>query len=195
MQEWRHLRWAAAQGLPVPRPVAAGQWAGPWGRLSGFLAVEELPDMLALHEAVPLAAGRLPPDVFRRWKRGLIREMVRLVRQLHDRDWFHHDLYLCHFYIPEADTAAPPANWVGRVHVIDLHRLGRRPLSAFYGRAKDLSQLLYSSDVAGVTVRDRVWFWRAYRGGQTRALLRRLALYKWQQYLRKNNRRRNGNAA
>src|SRR5205814_2477526 len=52
LQEWQHLAWAAAQGLPVPRPVAAGQLVGPWFKLQGFLAVEELHGMLPLHEAV-----------------------------------------------------------------------------------------------------------------------------------------------
>jgi hypothetical protein len=55
LQEWEHLRWAAVQGIPVPRPVAAGQMVGPWFQLRGFLAVEELHGMLPLHEAIPLA--------------------------------------------------------------------------------------------------------------------------------------------
>ena len=43
----------------------------PGGRLQSFLAVEELTDMLPLHEAVPLAHRNLAPDDFARWKRGL----------------------------------------------------------------------------------------------------------------------------
>ncbi len=47
--EWRHLAWAKAQGIPVPEPVAAGEWIGPAFRLRSFLAIEELTGMLPLH--------------------------------------------------------------------------------------------------------------------------------------------------
>ena len=56
LQEWQHLEWASAAGLPVPAAVAAGEFIGPWGRLQSFLAVEELHGMLPLHEAIPAAA-------------------------------------------------------------------------------------------------------------------------------------------
>ncbi len=98
-QEWDHLEWARQQGVPVPRVVAAGEFIGPVGRLQSFLAVEELTDMLPLHEAIPLAAQTLAPAIFRRWKRALVSELARLTRLIHDRRTFHKDLYLCHFYI------------------------------------------------------------------------------------------------
>jgi hypothetical protein len=163
VQEWRHLEWARDQGLPVPEAAAGGEYIGPWGRLQSFLAVEELTDMLPLHEAVPLASSLLPPVVFRRWKRGLAVEMARIARALHDRRHFHKDLYLCHFYVARADTACLPS-WPGRVRLIDLHRLTHHPWTAAWWQTKDLGQLLYSSDVAGVTDRDRLWFWHVYRG-------------------------------
>jgi len=165
LHEWEHLEWARAEGLPVPTAAAAGEFIGPWGRLQSFLAVEELTGMLPLHEAVPLAAGRLPADAFRRWKHGLAAEMARIARALHDRRRFHKDLYLCHFYIAEADTGRLP-DWRGRVWLIDLHRLGHHPWAAAWWLAKDLAQLLYSSDVPGVTARDRLAFWRAYWQGR-----------------------------
>src|SRR5213079_2543628 len=99
LQEWDHLEWARREGVPVPAAVAAGEYIGPWGRLQSFLAVEELADMLPLHEAVPAAAARLDPATLRRWKRGLVLEMARLTRGLHGRRTFHKDLYLCHFYV------------------------------------------------------------------------------------------------
>ena len=91
----------------MPRPVAAGQLAGPWFKLQGFLAVEELHGMLPLHQAVPLASCRLPPAEFARWKRGLVGELARLARELHRRRVFHKDFYFCHFYIPELHAHAP----------------------------------------------------------------------------------------
>lgn len=193
LQEWHHLGWAQDQGLPVPDRVAAGEYIGPWGRLQSFLAVEELTGMLPLHEAIPLAAARLDAQGFARWKRGLVAELARLAREMHARRFFHKDLYLCHFYVPEAclapaDLAA--ADWRGRVHVIDFHRLAHHPWSFVWWRAKDLAELLYSSDIKGVTARDRLRFWRSYRGQGRRTpgerWLRRLILFKWQRYRRHN---------
>jgi hypothetical protein len=199
MQEHAHLEWARSQGVPVPATVAAGELVGPWGKLQSFLAVEELTDMLPLHEAVPLAATTLAPDDFRRWKRGLVVEMARLARLLHDRRHFHKDLYLCHFYVHRDDLARPvaPAEWRGRVYLIDLHRLAHQPWTWWLAQLKDLAQLLYSSEVPGVDARDQVAFWAAYRGpgagGWWDRLLRRLVRFKWRLY-RKHNLRRKGRA-
>jgi heptose I phosphotransferase len=192
MQEWRHLEWARRQGVPVPRPLAAAEFIGPWGRLQSVLAVEELTGMLPLHEAIPLAARRLAPDVFRPWKRTLIEEVARLTRLLHDRRCFHKDLYLCHFYIPEADTHGLPATWRNRVHLIDLHRLAHHPWTWRVWQVKDLAQLLYSSAVEGVEAGDRLWFWWAYLGPGPRTRdrwVRHWVLWKWRRYARHNARR------
>ncbi len=164
MQEYRHLEWAREQGVPVPATVAAGEFVGPWGKLSSFLVVEELTDMLPLHQAIPRAAERLEPAVFRRWKRGLVAEMARLSRLLHDRRHFHKDLYLCHFFIEQTDTERLPESWRGRMVLIDLHRLTHHPWTWWQWQLKDLAQLLYSSDVKGVDVRDQLAFWKHYLG-------------------------------
>jgi heptose I phosphotransferase len=160
-QEWNHLQWALSQGLPVPRPLAAGERIGPGCRLQSFLAVQELVGMLPLHRAIPAAAARLDGITFRRWKRGLAEEMAVVARALHRRRRFHKDFYLCHFFIPEEDTFRLPA-WPGRVWLIDLHRLGHHPLTAPWWRAKDLGQLLFSSEIPEVDASDRLHFWRAY---------------------------------
>src|SRR5262245_29928133 len=89
LQEWEHLQWAERQGLPVPRAVAAGELVGPHGRLQSFIAIEELADMLPLHEAVPLAAEKLEPATFERWKGSLSAELVRLSVGFHGRQVFH----------------------------------------------------------------------------------------------------------
>ncbi len=166
LQEWEHLRTAAAAGVPVPRAVAVGEFRGPGTKLQSFLAVEELAGQLALHEAIPLAFARLSPPAFHHWKRGLIAEMARLTRLLHRRRLFHRDLYLCHFYIAESDTQVSPNEWAGRVTVIDFHRLARSRWRWPWATAKDLGQLLYSTfDVPGITDADRARFWAHYRRG------------------------------
>jgi heptose I phosphotransferase len=182
VREWRNLEWARRQGFAVPRAVASGEWAGPWGRLQSFLAVEELAGMLPLHEAVPLAARTLGPFAFAAWKRGLAAEMARVAAKLHGLGHFHKDLYLCHFYVAESDIRHPPRDWADRVYLIDLHRLARHRLAAPWFRVKDLGQLMYSSEVTGVGPRDRLRFWRAYNGGRGSAWLRRAVVAKWRLY-------------
>jgi heptose I phosphotransferase len=174
-QECCRLRWARRQGLSVPVPAAVGEYIGPWGRLQSFLAVEELEDMLPLHTAIPAAAGQLEAGAFQRWKRGLIAELARVIRALHARRWFHKDLYLCHFYLRAEDIAGgfPDPNcevpeFHGRLHVIDLHRLAHHPWTGRFWQVKDLAQLLYSSELSGVTDRDRLRFSRAYLGRDRR---------------------------
>jgi heptose I phosphotransferase len=195
LREWRHLEWARQEGIPVPKAVAAGECIGPWGRLQSFLAVEELTGMAPLHLAIPAAAQQLTQGAFRRWKRGLIEEVARVVRALHDRRRFHKDLYLCHFFIPsdgfeDPDRFADPGFWRGRIHLIDLHRLAHHPLIPWQPRVKDLAQLLYSSEIAGVDDRDRICFWQAYLGSQwpewSERWLRRCVLFKWRRYRRHN---------
>lgn len=193
VQEWEHLRWARLQGLPVPTAVAAGEFIGPWGRLQSFLAVEELTDMLPLHEAVPLAERCLTPARFLHWKRLVIQEMARLSRALHQRRVFHKDLYLCHFYVPEQSIRSGTLRQ-GDLHLIDLHRLARHSWSWRWWQLKDLAQLLYSSDVAGVTERDRLYFWHCYLAADRHTLasrwLRWAVVLKGRRYRQHNNRQR-----
>lgn len=191
IQENRHLHWARRIGLSVPRVAAVGEFIGPWGRLQSFLAVEELTDMLPLNEAIPLARQRLDPRTFERWKRSLLIEMARMSRLLHDHCLFHKDLYFCHFFIAREDTGCLPC-WRDRVYLIDLHRLTRHRLLWRIYQSKDLAQLLYSSDIDGITARDRVRFWRHYLGKECKQwqgrVLRWFVLYRWRRYRRHNDR-------
>lgn len=188
LQEWQHLAWAKAEGFAVPRPLAAGQFVGPWFKLQGFLAVEELTGMLPLHQAVPLASQRLKPGEFLRWKRGLTAELARVARELHRRNVFHKDLYFCHFYIDESLTHTLPDSWTNHAVMIDLHRLAHHSITARWFQVKDLAQFLYSSEVPGVTTRDRLRFWKLYRGGWPGSppgeWLRPLIRWKWRLYRR-----------
>lgn len=198
LQERARLAWAAAQGVPVPAVVAAGELLGPWGRLQSFIAVEELTGMLALHEAIPLASRQLDPATFRRWKVSLAAELARLARLIHEQARFHKDLYLCHFFIARQDTLRVPA-WRGRVYLIDWQRLRRHRLTWPWWLVKDLAQLLYSSDIEGIDARDRLTFWRAFLGPLEHTwggrLLRRCVRLKGDRYRDHNQKRRAQRAA
>jgi heptose I phosphotransferase len=192
--EWDHLEWARRKGLPVPRAVAVGERIGPWCRLQSFLAVEELAGMVPLHEAIPAAAQSMAPRAFAAWKRGLVAELARLARRLHGQRRYHKDLYLCHFYVPKAYTRLAPLAWRGRVWMIDLHRLGHHPRNWRWWQVKDLAQIFYSSDVTGLTARDRLRFWHLYAGpnhdrGWNRWLRLAVSVRGWR-YRRHNEARR-----
>jgi heptose I phosphotransferase len=179
-QEWRHLQWAQERGLAVPETLAVAEFIGPWGKLRSFLAIEELTGMVRLHEAVPLAAACLDSKTFDLWKRGLILELVRLTRLLHDRRRFHKDLYVSHFFIPRS-AIGQVAGWRGQVYLIDFHRLRHHAFTWPLWQAKDLGQLLFSSQVAGITPRDRLRFWRYYleNNGSDRWLLPLILFKDW----------------
>lgn len=192
LTEWRNLQWAQKHDIPVPEPVAAGEWIGPWFKLESFLVVKELTGMLPLHEALPLAEELLPPASLQTWKRAVVAEMARLCRRLHQARRYHKDLYLCHFFVPRPATSLEAGQQPLRehVHLIDFHRLGRHPWTGWYRRIKDLAQLLYSSDVPGVTERDRLAFLHLYLG-QTKLnragrWLMRLVCWKAARYRRHN---------
>jgi heptose I phosphotransferase len=192
-QERQRLAWAANKGVPVPRVMAGAEFIGPGYRLQSVLAVEELTGMLPLNEAIPLAAERKSSRDFEKWKRGLTAELARLTNLLHGCHRYHKDLYLCHFYIPEAFTRTSPA-WTGQVWMIDFHRLTAHRWTWPVWRIKDLAELLYSSSVEGVGPRDRLRFWRYYlqgqQHGQATRWFRSLILAKWRRYRDHNARRR-----
>lgn len=186
--EWEHLRWARAQGLPVPEPLAFGESAGPWLRLHSFLVIRELTGLQPLHLAVPTAAESMRPQSFRRWKGQVVRQMAALARLLHGQDRYHKDFYLCHFYVPAPQAYSPNP---GTVHLIDLHRLGHHHWLRRRWLVKDLAQLLFSTwGVAGVTNHDRLTFLRSYLGtpffGERERSLVRAVVRKAKRYARHN---------
>ena len=194
LQEWFNLRGATNGWVRVPRAVAAGEWRGPGGRLQSFIAIEELAGQLPLHEAIPLAAARLTPPDFERWKRGLVGAMAYEVSILHNYNGYHRDLYLCHFYLPEALTGRLPTavEWSRALTLIDFHRFTPEHRSYHWLAApKDLGQLLFSTlDVAGITARDRARFWRRYgRIAYAPSWLRRAAVRRAARYARHNAKR------
>ena len=146
--------------------------------------------MVRLHTAVSLAAANMDAETFETWKRGLILELARLTRLLHDRCRFHKDLYLSHFFIPRSAVSDSVPDWHGQVYLIDFHRLGHHHLTWPLWQAKDLGQLLFSSQIPGVTNRDRLRFWRCYLSMNRRdRWLRPLVLFKNWTYQRHRNRK------
>ncbi|MEM6891620.1 MAG: 3-deoxy-D-manno-octulosonic acid kinase, partial [Pseudomonadota bacterium] len=110
IREHELLRWMRAEGLPVPRPVAASVTpTGPLYRAA--IITERIPGARPLEDR--LREGAMPQDV---WQRvGLV------IRQMHDAGVFHSDLNLRNILIDSAE----------KVSVIDFDKCERRPPGAW----------------------------------------------------------------
>lgn len=187
--EWNHIETAAALGVAVAKPLAAGESIGPGGRVRSYLLIEELVGQEAVNEALPKLAASLDREAFRSLKRRLVREIAAATALLHSRYYFHKDLYLCHFFIHMDRLDALDA----RVTLIDFHRLARHTWLASRWRSKDLGQLLFSTyAVAEINNRDRLRFLAHYRravGLEAPRAHAGLALWRARRYLDHNTRR------
>ena len=158
--EFRHLARAERLGIEVPEVVAAGETIGPWGRLQSFLMVAELTGKTALNEILPEIRERLNAHEFEGLKRSVVKEMAEITARLHAARVFHKDLYLCHFFLEPARIGSSSQ----KLTLIDLHRLGEHRWLAERWRAKDLGQLLYSTEgLEGIERRDALRFWVHYQ--------------------------------
>jgi heptose I phosphotransferase len=170
-RELANLERAAALGIAVPEPVVAG--ADRHHRCKSLLATRELEGYLPLHEFIPARFAAVRTHEERALKRALIERLAEVARRLHSAKLFHRDFYLCHFFIRERPQRASRFNLV----LIDLGRLRYSKLPRW--RVKDLAQLLFSSDLPGITRTDRLRFFRCYLGlarldVAARRLLRRI---------------------
>jgi heptose I phosphotransferase len=159
--EWLHLERVRTLGISVPEVVAAGERIGPGAGLQSFLMIAELTGSTALNELLPRLAVSLDRASFAALKRRVVIEMARITAILHRARVFHKDLYLCHFFLDLEDAA--DATREPRLSLIDLHRLKEHRYLGDWWRWKDLGQLLFSTEsIAGISVRDRVRFWKSY---------------------------------
>jgi heptose I phosphotransferase len=170
-RERANLERAAALGVPVPQPLVAG--ADRDHACHSILAVRELVGYLPLHQFIPMRfAGRDTKRV-RVLRRHLTRRLADITHRLHSAQLYHCDLYLCHFFIRDSSQSDHPLDVV----LIDFMRLKHSMLQRW--RVKDLAQLLFSSDLPGITRTDRLRFFKQYLGlprldDSARRLLRRV---------------------
>jgi heptose I phosphotransferase len=166
--EWRspagieraNLDRARALGIDVPDWVAAGERIVPGEPATSYLMIAELVGFEPLHEAIPKLEAELDAARFERVKRALAAEVAAISARLHAANFYHKDLYLCHFFLDMSTID----NKHLRISLIDLHRLERSSRPSRRGLAKDLGQLLFSTrGVAGIGDRDRLRFWSRYR--------------------------------
>ena len=148
--ESANFRAIAALGIAVPETLAVG--TSRRHPCASFFATRELCGYLPLHEFIPasLRASTRNPTLLR----TIIIRLAEIARSLHAAHLYHRDLYLCHFFARSA-----PDGSVEMV-LIDLARLKHSRWPRW--RVKDLAQLLFSSDLPGITRTDRLRFFLHY---------------------------------
>ncbi len=103
-------------------------------------------------------------------KRAIIMKLANLAQRMHRNGMNHRDFYICHIHVCNRwldNPEGPP-----ELFVIDLHRAQIRDRVPLRWVVKDIGSLLYSSLDAGLTMRDRFRFMRAYSGKDLRTTLR-----------------------
>ena len=146
--ESANLRAIAALGIAVPETLAVGSSRS--HPCASFFATRELCGYLPLHEFIPAALHAARPTLLR----SIATRLAQITRSLHAARLYHRDLYLCHFFARFANDGAVD------LVLIDLARLKHSRWPRW--RVKDLAQLLFSSDLPGITRTDRLRFFLRY---------------------------------
>jgi len=156
-REHDNLEALHALGLPVPRAIAWSQERSvPFGGAVGLAArslvvMERIEHRETLRDRLAVAS----PAERARWSG----DVLEIVVSLHERGWYHRDLYLQHFLIARDEAGADPAG--EKLVLIDLGRARHRfrPLRRWF--VKDVAALLHSTPAA-VTPRERLRFLARY---------------------------------
>lgn len=162
-QEWRALERLHQAGVPTMTAVAYGERGGNPASRHSFIVTEELAPTLDLEQ---LAAEWRERPPMAGLKHKVVREVARLVREMHRAGVNHRDCYICHFMLHTDAPLAQP-----RISIIDLHRAQTRPRVPRRWRDKDLAGLYFSSMDIGLTGRDRLRFLAVYFDAPLRQIL------------------------
>ncbi|MDP2246621.1 MAG: lipopolysaccharide core heptose(I) kinase RfaP [Nitrosomonadales bacterium] len=154
--EWSAIQKLDEVGIPTTPAVAYGVRGANPATLQSFLITEDLGDIISL-ETLCADWKINPPD--RRFKRHLLIKVAELARKLHDGGMNHRDFYICHICLDNAKLAQGEIY----LYLIDLHRVGIRPVIASSDRMKDMAALYFSAMEAGLSKRDYLRVLRHYR--------------------------------
>lgn len=145
-REYDNLLGLAADGIRVPRGLG---WAEEHGR--SLVVMELVPHEVDLREWLGHAGGEghgreqghsgeqgHGREVAEDRLRAMITQLVDVVTRLHERGWYHRDLYLQHFVVVE----------VGKLVLLDVGRARKETGVRRRWFVKDLGALLHSTPEA-----------------------------------------------
>ena len=143
--EWRALATLHRLGIPVPVVAGYGRRGLLPQTAESFIVTEDVGTRFNL-EDLTRDWPQNPPSF--REKLGLVREVAKISRTMHDNGVCHRDFYICHFLVKR--------NGGHSLTVIDLHRalvknnLGRRWI------VKDVGSLYFSAMTCRPTPRTAI---------------------------------------
>jgi heptose I phosphotransferase len=144
--EWNAILEFHAIELPTMTPIAFGESGS-----NSFLITEALENCEKLSKLNREGDGPAPlnPSV----RSGLLREVARLTRKMHEAGLHHQDYYLGHLLRSQADPK--------QLYIIDLGRVRKQRKLSRRWIVKDLAQLDFSADASPW---ERLRFLREYLG-------------------------------
>lgn len=169
-KEWEVIKAFEESGIPTLTPIAAGEDIS-WFRQKSFLMTKGLEEYESLnlfinkHFIPPLTRDKIIK------KRGIIKELAQLTKDMHDKGFNHRDFYLNHIFI--RDDEGKPIQW----SILDLQRVDRRRWFRLRWIIKDLAALNYSALSPFITTTDRIRFLKYYMPQSTASIYKRIFVW------------------
>lgn len=164
--EWQAIKHL--QDIAIPTMTCYGYGERHWNPLKreSFIITKDLNPAISLEDYCADWAIQPPPYGL---KRHLIKQLAKIVSEMHRSGLNHRDCYICHFLLqlPFVYGEQP-----AKLSVIDLHRAQIRPRTPIRWRNKDLIALYYSSFPLALSFRDYCYFLREYFAMSPRAVMK-----------------------
>ena len=168
--EWEGAAILSSAGLRVPSVLGKGERGQYPHKVESFVVLGALED----HETLEhFRRGWLGAEGTR-WvllKRGLIAEVAKMCRTMHQCGINHRDLYINHFLINRDCIRSWEPGDLLPLYLIDLHRVQKRKTVPRRWLKKDLSALVFSALDAEITSRDCACFLKTYLGREWKTQL------------------------
>jgi heptosyltransferase-2 len=154
--EFESAQLLTEAGINSPKTVAHGtQWGMIFEKRS-FIITEKIPDAEALERKLPDYFNKSDTVENLKQRREFITRLARFIREFHETNFRHRDLYLSHIFYSSK----------GNLYLIDLARAFQPLLFNRRFQIKDIAQIYYSSPRKYFSRTDRLRFYMNYTGRQ-----------------------------
>jgi len=185
LREWESYAAFAECGVRCAERIAAGEERDALGRLlRAFLITRAVPGAKTLTEFVEQDCANQSLPGSRSVRKQLIVQLAAMTRRIHERGFFHNDLYWRNILVTRAGDGAPELWWIDcpRGHHARFHREHRR--------VKDLACLDRMASLH-CTRKERLTFVRAYLGSEcshaeAKSLARQVDTYRQRRWRSEN---------